>query len=77
MPVVNSTELVISAFLHSSTQPDYVNALRWMRALAKHDQLLALDALFEAAERLGLDRQSGDQLAICGTCGKAQVTEHV
>ena len=51
--------LVVERFTAAVTHQQYRRALRLAKALDKHSQLLVLDALFAAAERLQVDRASG------------------
>lgn len=55
-------EKVKIAFITATNQGNYRKALRLAQALKGADQLKVLDALFDAAKRLRLDRQSGEPL---------------
>lgn len=50
---------VRNAFIHAATAKNYRAALRLAFRLRGQDQLKVLDALFAAAERLKVDRQTG------------------
>jgi hypothetical protein len=52
-------ELVKARFQKATQHADYRKALRLAKQLKPEDQLVVLDALFEAAERLNVDRVTG------------------
>lgn len=53
-----------NAFGAATTASKFRKALKLARALKGKDQLEVLDALFEAAGRLGVDRQTGEPLGM-------------
>lgn len=52
------------AFIGATTAKRYKAALRLACRLRGHDQLVILDALFEAAKRLGVERATGEPLGM-------------
>lgn len=51
-------------FVDSTTRRDYLNALTAARKLKGKEQLLVLDALFDAADRLKLQRSTGQPVGM-------------
>lgn len=54
-----AAEEVKARFAAAVTHQQYRRALRFAKRLDKHSQLVVLEALFEAADRLNVDRASG------------------
>jgi hypothetical protein len=58
------TEKTKEAFLSATSAKKYKDALREARRLKGKDQLVVLDALFAAADRLGVRRSTGEPLGM-------------
>jgi hypothetical protein len=59
---MEATEQVKSAFISAATRAQYIEALDLARQLGDRDQLHVLDALFDAANRLKLQRTTGEPI---------------